>query len=220
MGLVVHVINHTAQSRSIRLTPSDVEDLAGDVFLAVVDDDFSVLRRFRGDASLATYLTVVARRVVVRGLLKQQTSASLNDVANQQDHGEHAAPVEERISDREEVERLLKRLKGPEADVVRMYHLEGKSYQEISHQVGMPENSIGPTLSRARARCAAPAHPDASQLPSRAVARGPSAATLPWLPRRNTPIAARHSRAAPAGGLCAWGRIRCWRVHSLPSAGC
>jgi len=33
-----------------------------------------------------------------------------------------------------------------------MYHLEGKSYQEISSAVGMPENSVGPTLSRARSK--------------------------------------------------------------------
>jgi RNA polymerase sigma-70 factor (ECF subfamily) len=33
-----------------------------------------------------------------------------------------------------------------------MYHLEGKSYREISSVIGMPENSIGPMLSRARAK--------------------------------------------------------------------
>ena len=33
---------------------------------------------------------------------------------------------------------------------MRLYHLEGKSYQEISDRMGMPENSVGPTLSRAR----------------------------------------------------------------------
>ena len=54
------------------------------------------------------------------------------------------------MSDRDEVARLLEELEGTEALVVRMYHLEGKSYQEISTLVGMPENSIGPTLSRAR----------------------------------------------------------------------
>ena len=59
-------------------------------------------------------------------------------------------PVEERLGDREEVQRLLGGLQGTEAQVVRMYHLEGKSYQEISSAVGMPENSIGPILSRAR----------------------------------------------------------------------
>jgi RNA polymerase sigma-70 factor (ECF subfamily) len=148
VGLVVHVINHTAQSRSIRLTSADIEDLAGDVFLAIIDDDFHVLRRFRGEASLATYLTVVARRVVVRSLLKRQSAASLSDVASQSGNGDPS--FEERMSDREEVERLMKELNGPEAEVVRLYHLEGKSYQEISSLTGMPENSIGPTLSRAR----------------------------------------------------------------------
>ena len=57
--------------------------------------------------------------------------------------------VEERFDDREEVERLLGGLQGTEAQVVGMYHLEGKSYREISVVVGMPENSIGPILSRA-----------------------------------------------------------------------
>ena len=58
--------------------------------------------------------------------------------------------VEQRAIDRDEVEQLLGGLQGTEALVVRMFHLEGKSYQEISTIVGMPENSIGPILSRAR----------------------------------------------------------------------
>ena len=58
--------------------------------------------------------------------------------------------VEERLGDQEEVQRLLGGLQGTEAQVVRMFHLEGKSYQEIGSAVGMPENSIGPILSRAR----------------------------------------------------------------------
>jgi RNA polymerase sigma-70 factor (ECF subfamily) len=45
---------------------------------------------------------------------------------------------------------MLNTLNGIEAEVVRMYHLEGKTYQEISMQIGMAENSIGPILSRAR----------------------------------------------------------------------
>ncbi len=58
--------------------------------------------------------------------------------------------VEQQAIDRDEVEQLLGGLQGTEALVVRMFHLEGKSYQEISTIVGMPENSIGPILSRAR----------------------------------------------------------------------
>jgi RNA polymerase sigma-70 factor (ECF subfamily) len=55
LGLVVHAINHTAQSCSLRLSRHDREDLASDVFLTVVDDNFRVLRGFRGQSSLATY---------------------------------------------------------------------------------------------------------------------------------------------------------------------
>ena len=150
LGLVLHVVNHTAQARSVRLSDQDREDLVAEVFLAIVRDQFAVLRHFRGQSSLATYLTVVARRVVVRELMKRNSMATLNQPAAE-DLAERDS-AEQRISDREQVERLLAGLQDPEAEVVRMYHLEGKSYREISSQVGMPENSIGPTLSRARTK--------------------------------------------------------------------
>jgi RNA polymerase sigma-70 factor, ECF subfamily len=152
MGLVLHVIRHAAQSRSIRLSPEDRDDLCADVFLTVIRNDYSVLRNFRGQSSLATYLTVVARRVVVRNLLARGPSGSL---ASPTQRLPQAIPdphlnTEKHVVDREEVEQLLGGLQGTEALVVRMFHLEGKTYQEISTLVGMPENSIGPILSRAR----------------------------------------------------------------------
>ena len=48
------------------------------------------------------------------------------------------------------VNMLTQELDATEADAVRMYHLEGKSYQEIGSAVGISENSVGPLLSRAR----------------------------------------------------------------------
>ncbi|HVT27593.1 MAG TPA: sigma-70 family RNA polymerase sigma factor [Lacipirellulaceae bacterium] len=150
MGLVVHVINHTAQCRSINLSAADREDLAAEVFLAIVDNDMAVLRHFRGRSSLATYLTVIARRVVVRKLAEGHSAVPLGDMVAHAEADEDEP--EQRIRDREEVGRLLGQLQGSEAVVVRMYHLEGKSYEEISRSVGMPENSVGPMLSRARAK--------------------------------------------------------------------
>jgi len=152
MGLVLHVIDHSAQSRAVRLAPPDREDLVGEVFLAIVKDDFAVLRRFRGEASLATYLTVITRRVAINRLVHKRNVHTGDGVVHQAmrvlpDNG--FAPGQP-LSNRDEVTRLLEELEGTEAQVVRMYHLEGKSYQEISSLMGMPENSIGPTLSRAR----------------------------------------------------------------------
>jgi RNA polymerase sigma-70 factor (ECF subfamily) len=148
LGLVIHVVNHSAQARSIRLSAQDREDLAADVFMTIVKDDFGVLRHFRGQSSLATYLAVVARRVVVRELLQRKSASRLSApsaVAASDTQG-----AEQRFEHREEVERLLEELDDSEAVVVRMYHLEGMSYQEISVRTGLPENSVGPVLSRAR----------------------------------------------------------------------
>ena len=162
LGLVVHVINHTSTTRSVAVSQHDLEDLASEVFIAILADDYAVLRRFRGQSSLATYLTVIARRVVVRELLKRRI------VPNQTEHGDmeqledHAHAPEERLANRDEVHRLMSELHGEEAQIVRLYHLEGKNYHEISRETGVPENSIGPALSRARAKMRAGANAAAS----------------------------------------------------------
>src|ERR1700719_3102760 len=121
MGLVIHVINHSAQARSIRLSPEDREDLCGEVFLTLVRDDFAVLRHFRGESSLPTYLTVVSRRVVVHQMLTRKSAARLADVAVPRNGADSPAAIE-RLDDRDEVNRLLLELDRPEQDVVRMYH--------------------------------------------------------------------------------------------------
>jgi RNA polymerase sigma-70 factor (ECF subfamily) len=155
MGLVVHVVNHSAQARSVRLSPEDRDDLCAEVFLNIIKDDFGVLRHFRGEASLATYLTVIARRIVVRSLLKRKAPTALGDGKGPKAAEAVADPgpePEKRINDRDQIERLLGELDGQEAEIVRMYHLESKSYQEISSATGVSENTIGPILSRARGK--------------------------------------------------------------------
>ena len=156
MGLAVHVVNHTASSRSLQISPADRDDLCADVFLAIVADDFRVLRRFRGESSLATYLTVIARRVVVREILRRKSGARLHETPVEphtlDTNPDKGDSHEQRLTNREHVDRLLAELDDKEAQVVRMYHLDGKSYREISAAIGVPENSIGPTLSRARTK--------------------------------------------------------------------
>jgi RNA polymerase sigma-70 factor (ECF subfamily) len=153
MGLMIHVVNHTAQSRGMRLSPEDRDDLCASVFLVIVENDLAVLRNFRRQCSLATYLTVVARRIVVREL-QARKPAEYQTISTEEIYAlssNYPYPsVEQRVMDEEEISRMLSSLKGIEAEVVRMFHLEGKTYQEISMQIGMAENSIGPILSRAR----------------------------------------------------------------------
>lgn len=174
VGLVVHVVNRTAMGRGLSMDESTRDDMVAEVFLVYVRHDFAVLRRFRRQCSLATYLTIVARRVVVRRLTANSAVSgnhiSASSVGTALDNGNlangntvngaangHATPTQvngelQRIENAEEVEHLMLRLDPREASVVRMYHLEGKSYQEISQAVGLSENTIGPLLHRARAK--------------------------------------------------------------------
>src|SRR4029079_302099 len=50
----------------------------------------------------------------------------------------------------EEVEKLLKRLSGREREIVRLYYLEARTYEEISTETDVPVNTIGTILSRVR----------------------------------------------------------------------
>ena len=154
IGLFIHVINHTAHARSVKITADDIDDLCADVFVTVLADDMAVLRRFRGKSSLATYLTVVARRIVVREIARRRMAEAMGHVHAHQsslDHAKVSGNHEiKRIEDADQVKRMLEGLSERDASIVRQYHLEGQSYREISKKLDLPENSIGPTLSRAR----------------------------------------------------------------------
>ena len=152
MGLIFHVLNHVAQARSVRLSPEDRDDICADIFLEIIKNDFALLRNFRGTSSLATYLTVVARRIAVRKLAGEKGPSSLQVDAEQTVADPKSDEVARRVDASEEVDQLLAGLHGKEADIVRLYHLQGLSYRDISARLGIPENSIGATLSRVRAR--------------------------------------------------------------------
>lgn len=152
LGLFVHVIHHTADARSVKTTPEDVDDLSAEIFLTVLANNFAVLRHFRGQSSLATYLAVVGRRVVVREMSKRRMAEAMGHVVASQTALEHAHvhPDSHRVESQEEVQRMLEELPAVDAEAVKMFHIEGKSYREISAVLGVAENTVGSMLTRAR----------------------------------------------------------------------
>lgn len=155
LGLIYHVIHHTSHVRSVSLQAEDVEDLAAEILLHIVDNNYAMLRQFRGSASLATYLTVIARRICIHELVKRTGGVPEGPV-----DGRRAA-VKEReeppkaavgLESLEEVQQLMRKLPAREREVVRLFYLEGRSYEEISTELQVPVNSIGPVLTRARQR--------------------------------------------------------------------
>ncbi|HEX4612582.1 MAG TPA: sigma-70 family RNA polymerase sigma factor [Urbifossiella sp.] len=153
ISLIYHAIQYTSHLRSARVGPEDLEDIAAEVLLKLVADDFRVLREFRGDSSLATYLTVIARRTCVKELARrQQVIGAINRGESRlpEPEADDAPAAAKGIERLEEVDSLLKRLKGREREIVRLYYLEGRTYEEISTETDVPVNTIGAVLSRAR----------------------------------------------------------------------
>ena len=163
-GLFHHIVERTCSRRRLSLSAADRDDAVAEILVEVLKGDAAVLRSFAGRSSLATYLAVIARRTAVRMLANAPTvpldgvHADGSEVADRRAdrHAEH------RRAGREEVESLLVHLAPEEARLVRLHHLEARSYGEISKITGLPLGSIGPALSRARQkmRDGGDSHPD------------------------------------------------------------
>jgi len=166
LGLIYHAIHFTAHLRSARLSPEDIEDIASEVLVQILADDFKVLRLFQKKSSLSTYLTVIARRICVHELTRRQTireaiqNGHTRLIQTAPDDTEAAQKGMEKL---EEVDALLRKLAGKEREIVRQFYLEGRTYEEISTALNMPVNSIGSVLSRARSRLRALS--DSGQMP-------------------------------------------------------
>ncbi|MBV9125699.1 MAG: sigma-70 family RNA polymerase sigma factor [Planctomycetes bacterium] len=156
LGLFYHVVHHTAHLRSVPLSAEDTEDVVAEILLQIVARDYQILRLFRGQSSLATYLTVIARRLCIHDLNRRAKGEEIQTKVEErprprldQEEKARAATGADAL---DEVQKLLRGLPPGERQVVRLFYLEGKTYDEISKQLNLPVNTIGPILSRARAR--------------------------------------------------------------------
>ena len=152
VNLIVQVIRHTAHAHSLKLNQDDLDDLTADVFTALLERNMGAIRGFRGRCSFATYLTVVARRIALRKLTQRRYLEAFGHLqAHQAGISEasesHAA---RRVDDKDQVDSLMSRLPESLQAVMKMFYLDDSSYQQISRRMGIPMNSIGPALAKAK----------------------------------------------------------------------
>jgi RNA polymerase sigma-70 factor (ECF subfamily) len=152
-GLVSHVVTRTAERRQRPLADADRDDLVAEVFFEVLRNQAAVMKGFAGRSSLAAYVTVIARRIAGRRLLDtRRTTRPTASAEMEQLPQAHATSSAKRVDDREQVAALLEGLDADEAKIVRLFHIEERSYGEISRLLGIPLGSVGPVLSKARAK--------------------------------------------------------------------
>lgn len=157
-GLILQVIHHTSHAHSLKLKPDDIEDLCADTFAELLARDMQALRNFRGRSSLATYLGVITRRVVVRKLTQHRFLQAMGHINAHQaavDSASTEVPVTKQVEHRDQVENLFSTLSDEACKLLRWVYLDEISYREIAERLGRPLNSIGPLLSRIRAMAGA-----------------------------------------------------------------
>ena len=149
--LIQAVVTKTAQRRGWAITTDDRDELTAEVFAQLILRNMASLRLFAGRSTLPTYLTVIARRVTVHAVLSQSSRPkTLSQSSSFPDQPDRATTPQQQVSQRDEVEHYLKHLSTEDRVLLRMHDLEGHSYSEISRATGIPVNSIGPRLSKAR----------------------------------------------------------------------
>jgi len=137
------------------LSQPDAEDLCAEVFSRLVAGDFAVLRRFEGRSTLSTWLCVVTRRIVIRRLAAARREPSRFANAPSPPIESLAGPHDQeplaQLIGNEDQDLLAAGLAGlgeRHRQLACLFYLDGCSYREISEQLDMPLNSIGPTLNR------------------------------------------------------------------------
>jgi RNA polymerase sigma-70 factor, ECF subfamily len=167
IGLIYHVIHYTAHLRSNPVSPEVVEDIAQEILTQIAASDYALLRAFRGKSSLATYLTVLARRICFAELAKrggaarkplpaefQSRSGKHTPAPHENEapvpHEEEAPRVRAGMENLDILQKLIRKLPSREREVVRLFYFEGRTYEDISIELNLAVKTIGPILKRAR----------------------------------------------------------------------
>ena len=144
-----------SQERRRPLRTTDVEDLCAEVFKSLIENKYSSLRRFRGDSSLATWLSVVAGNQC-RKYLNRKSNQVVLSLDEQRDtvsgHIDADANCAETLMRQEDWEHLmvaLNELNRSDQRAITMFYMQEKSYRDISDKLGISINSVGPKLNSA-----------------------------------------------------------------------
>lgn len=156
-GLVFARVRRTALECNRQLAQVEAEDICADVFMRLVANDYASLRRFEGRSSLATWLSVIARRVCLRHLQKPRVR-QIDTGDAQETIADRAADTDDALAgiiareDTARLHKMLDELSAADQQVLRWYYLDELGYREISQRLQISTNTVGPKIHRAQQR--------------------------------------------------------------------
>jgi RNA polymerase sigma-70 factor, ECF subfamily len=131
--------------------PDALDNVEQQVYVELLRDGGRALRGFQGKSDLEGWVAIVAMRTAFRLLSKEKPTGPLPELlpeTSQPAPGESAERRE--FLDRLDV--ALRRLEPREREILRLSYFDQASYREIAERLGIPVNSVSPTLLRAKER--------------------------------------------------------------------
>jgi RNA polymerase sigma-70 factor, ECF subfamily len=121
---------------------AQAEDAAQDAFLRV----WRSMESYRGQASLATWLFAITRNTALslREYHARRRTLGLEAIS------EPAAPVGRGDDSEQELWHIVAELPEQYRQVILLFHMEGKSYEEVSRMLEIPLGTVRTHLYRAR----------------------------------------------------------------------
>jgi RNA polymerase sigma-70 factor (ECF subfamily) len=153
------LVTRVAQETLVRCGAEDpqglAEDVAGDVFAELVEEDGRALTRFGAPWCLSGWLAVITRRRAMRVAQRLHRGPNELDEPEQVAAGGRTPASEVAALDRaEQVREHLDRLLPRDRLALQLFYEGGRSYQEVARILDLPANRIGTLLARARKRLA------------------------------------------------------------------
>lgn len=138
--------------RKFRVTdPGAVDNVHQQVYVELLREGKKALRSFQGKSDLEGWLSVVALRTAYHLLRKEKPAQELRDFLPSS-----AAPAPGERAERTEfldkLDAAFRKLEPRELQLLRLAFYEKMSYKDIAETLGMPLNSVSPTLIRAKDR--------------------------------------------------------------------
>lgn len=150
--LIAAVARRTLRGRALRPSDQDIEDICENAFLAILKDDYKLLRAYDDRFALSTYLGVVARTHAGRYVRrKRHPTCGLDAVELCATASDPALEVEAR-DQRRAVRDTLEELSERDRHILRLFYFSNRDYQQIAAELGVSPNSVGAALHRARSR--------------------------------------------------------------------